>query len=151
MPVTNSENSGKVLIRPELCPQPATFQMESCRDSIVVDAAETSLQSLGRIVQVDAVVKNVCPGKRVAVALLLSEEINGTEQPRGMKTLILPPQEGTVCQDVELKCVPFVVPEEMDAAGQALSLCQTRTFRVRVLANYMDTDYVCCALQTEVP
>lgn len=137
----------RLQVIPEACPEPVTFQVESCVDTAAVDA-EAALQSLGRIVQVDAVVKRVCPGRRVAVALLLTEvQADGTEQDRGMKVLVLPPQAGTVCQDVALKCVPFVVPEEPDGCERG-SLCCTRTFRVRVLANYMDTDFSCCELQT---
>lgn len=62
-----------IVIHPEPCPVPVEFTMEGCQDSITVDLGDTYLESLGRIVQVDVTVKNVCPGKRVALAAILTE------------------------------------------------------------------------------
>ena len=133
------------MIYPEPCPSPMDFQVEGCKDSVIVDALETKLQSLGRIIQVDVPVKNVCPGKRVAVAVILTEvDSKGVEHARGMKTLMIPAQTGTECQDLLLKCVHFVVPEELDVTGNTTSICNDRSFKARVMANYIDTDFVCC-------
>ena len=124
---------------PESCPAPARFQVEGCRDAARVQLPETSLQSLGRIVQVDAVIRNVCPGRELAAAVILTEVgPDGAEYNRGMKTVAVPVLTGDQCRDVTLRCISFVVPENSD------SLCARRSFRARVLANYADTDFVCC-------
>ena len=64
------------------------------------------------ILQLDVTVKNVCPGKRVALAAILTEvDENGTEHQRGMKVMTLPAHSAPVCRDVLVKCIKFVVPE----------------------------------------
>ena len=144
-------NCDQVPVVPEPCPLPTTFAAESCQDTVVVDANATKLTGLGRIVQVDAVIQNVCPGKRVAAALILTElDANGVERARGTKTVLIPAQTGTTCQSVELKCISFVVPEELSLSGETASICGPRGFRVRVLANYVDSDFVCCDPQTVI-
>ena len=139
-------------VYPEPCPAVNDFQVPSCRDAVQVETTPVEISSLGRIVQVDAIVKNVCPGKQVAVAILLSEtDSHGVEHARGTKTVLIPPQDGEGCRDVELKCIHFVVPEALDASGAFGSICNARSFTARVLANYVDTDYVaCCDPQTVI-
>ena len=142
--------NGTVIV-PETCPLPATFLVEGCQDAAAVEAHDTFLSGLGRIVQVDAVVKNVCPGKKVAAALILTElDADGVEHARGTKTFLIPAQDGGECRDIQLKCISFVVPEELDVAGSPNTICDPRGFRVRVLANYVDTDFVCCDPQTVI-
>ena len=58
--------------------------------------------------------------------------------------MLIPPQEGEGCRDVVLKCIHFVVPEALDASGASGSICNARRFTARVLANYVDTNYVAC-------
>ncbi len=149
-PQVEVDCSGTV-IYPEPCPSAAVIHVDGCKDSVVADALETKLSSLGRIVQVDVTIRNICPGKRVAVAVLLTEEgPNGEEYNRGMKTMTIAAQHGTDCQDILLECIPFVVPEDLDAMGNPSSICNDRTFKVRVLANYIDTDFVCCDPETVI-
>ena len=139
------------VLYPEHCPLPATVLLDSCEDAAVVEANETYLSGLGRIVQVDAVIRNVCPGREAAAALILTEMDNdGVEHNRGMKTVLIPAQPGTECQDIQLKCISFVVPESLDVTGTPNSICDPRGFRVRVLANYVDTGFVCCDPQTVI-
>ena len=139
------------VVMPETCPLPTTFIAESCKDAVQAVALDTVMQSLGRIVQVDATVKNVCPGKQVAVAILLSElDGSGTEHARGTKTMLIPAHNEPDCRDVLIKCISFVVPEALDPSGDTGSICNPRGFRTRVLANYVDTDFVCCDSSTVV-
>lgn len=148
-PTVNVVCGGSAIIEP--CPEPTDFQVDGCRDATVVTTGDVVLTGLGRIVQVNTVVKNVCPGKRVAVAVLLSEvDDEGVEHARGTKTLLIPAQSGEVCQDVQLKCISFVVPESLDVTGNTAYICNARKFAVRILANYVDTDFVCCDAQTAV-
>ncbi len=140
---------GPVIV--ESCPPAVSFQLEGCQDAAVT-TIDTAIGGLGRIVQADILIQNVCPGKRIAVAAVLSEaDAQGTEQARGLKTFLIPPQTGNTCQDVQLKCVSFVVPEALDTTGNTASLCNARSFSLRVLANYVDTDFACCDAQTAPP
>ena len=139
------------VICPEACPPPVTVRVEGCQDAAAVDAGEVCLSGLGRILQVDVVVKHICPGRKVAAAVLLTElGEDGVEHDRGMKTVLIPAQEGTDCRDIHLKCISFVVPEVLDRGGDPDSICNTRRFRTRVLANYVDTDFTCCDPQTVI-
>ena len=66
---------------------------------------------------------------------------------RGIKTL-LPAHTAPTCRDVLVKCIRFVLPEQLDAEGKTDATCNPRRFAVQLLANYVDTDFVCCP---EVP
>lgn len=124
---------------PDACPQPVEAVMETCQEAVCVRAPDTPVSSPGRMVYVDALIKNVCPGRRVAVAVQLTETMcGGEEKPVGMRTLTIPPRGGEGCEDVMLRCIRFVVPDS------CCSLCKPRSFRVRVYANYLDMDFLCC-------
>lgn len=130
---------------PEACPVPVEAVMEGCQDMLFFDAGEVYIPSLGRILSVDVTVKNVCPHKKVALAVILTEvDENGEEQSRGMKIMTLPAHDGDVCRDILVKCVKFVLPENVEDPTEEVFLCAKRTFKVRLLANYLDSDYACC-------
>ena len=134
-----------VVVVPEACPKPVDFDVERCQDAVVIDAGDVYLESTGRIVQLDAVVKQVCPGKEVALAILLSElDENGQEHQRGMKAFTLPAHNYPTCRDVVVRCVKFVVPEGTGDDGDPNSLCRVRRFRARLIAHNVNTDYACC-------
>ena len=111
-----------------------------------MDLGDTYLESMGRILQTDVTIKNVCPGKRVALAIILTEvDQNGMEHQRGMKAMTIPAHSYPTCRDVLVKCVKFVVPEDLDISGQRpLAMCDSRQFNTRVIAHHIDTDYRCC-------
>ena len=143
--------SGGGDIVPEPCPEPTMVTVPGCQDALHMQLSAVEMQSLGRIVQLDVTVKAVCPGKRVAVSILLSEtDAQGQEHPRGVKHLLIPAQEGTECRDITLRCIPFSVPEALDASGDPGSICNSRSFQARAIANYVDTDYACCDVKTEI-
>ena len=128
-----------VVVTPESCPEPQNFTVEPCQDSVVIDAGDTYLESAGRIVQLDVRIKNVCPGKEVALAVLLSEvEEGGEERQRGMKAFTIPAHDYPGCRDVLVRCIKFVVPEDGE------SQCSSREFRARIIAHNVNTDYECC-------
>ena len=132
-----------IVVHPEPCPQPVALTVEGCQDALQVDLGEVDLSSQGRILQLDVTLKGVCPGKRVALAAILTElDQDGKEHPRGMKTMTIPAHSFSLCRDVLVKCIRFVVPEDLSLSGGAM--CAPRKFQVRFLANYLDTDFVCC-------
>ena len=60
-----------VVVYPEKCPAPVDFDVKGCADAILVDLGDVTMESQGRIIQIDVTVKNVCPGRRVALAVIL--------------------------------------------------------------------------------
>ncbi len=135
-----------IVVNPESCPEPVELTVEGCQDAVLADMGDVYLESLGRIIQLDVTVKNVCPGKRVALAVILTEEDeNGMEYQRGMKTFALPAHFSPFCRDILVKCIKFVVPEAISAAdGESGSMCSPRKFKARFIAHNIDTDYRCC-------
>ena len=113
-------------------------------DTIEFDAGDVEMQSLGRIVKVNFTLQNVCPNKRVAVAVVLYElDGEGNEHKCGFKTLTIPAHTQSACRDVLVRCVKFVLPEDLDVFDPT-GMCNERDLRVRILANYIDNDFDCC-------
>ena len=139
-----------VSVCPEGCPVPVDLAAEGCSDAVLVDLGDTYLESQGRILQLNFTIKNVCPGRRVALAAILTAvDSQGLEYPRGMKALTIPAHNYPTCRDVLVKCVKFVVPEDLDvASGSGRAMCNRRNFRVRLIAHNIDTDYYCCCQPT---
>ena len=135
------------VIFPEPCPPSQNVTVEGCEDSILFDLGDVYLESLGRILQFDVNVKNVCPNKRTALAILLDEvDTNGKYHSRGMKIITVPAHQGSSCRDILVKCIKFIVPEDLDVSGGTpTSLCNPRNFKVKVLANSLDRDFECCS------
>ncbi|HIT18209.1 MAG TPA: VWA domain-containing protein [Candidatus Fimivivens faecavium] len=135
-----------MVVIPEPCPVPVDVTIDSCEDSIVMDLGDTYLESQGRIVQLNVNIKNVCPQKRVALAVVLTEvDANGTEYPRGMKTITVPAHNAPTCRDVLVRCIKFVLPEDLDVSGGTpRSMCNPRNLKARLIAHNIDTDFRCC-------
>lgn len=128
----------------EPCPTPVDYTAVRCADTIEFDAGEIEMQSQGRIVMVNFTIRSVCPNKRVAVAVVLNEvDEAGEEHKRGLKTLTIPAHTQDRCRDVYVRCVKFVLPEDLDVLSGA-GTCNERNLRVRVFANYIDNDFECC-------
>ena len=128
----------------EGCPETVDVTIGGCTDTIEFDAGDLDMQSLGRILQLTVTLRNVCPGKRVALAVLLNEVGSGGELcKRGMKIITIPAHNRASCQDITVRCVKFVLPEEA-CTGTAASMCRSREFRAQFIANYIDNDFECC-------
>ena len=80
--------------------------------------------------------------------MLLSEvDQQGEEHQRGVKAMTIPAHHYSTCRDVLVKCIKFVLPEDVDVSGQTpYSMCNTRNFKARVIAHHMESDYACCPL-----
>lgn len=134
-----------IVVIPENCPDPIALTVDGCEDSIEFDAGELGLESIGRIVQLDVTLRNVCPNKRVALAVLLNEvDDEGNEYKRGMKVLTIPAHTADSCRDVTVRCIKFVLPEGLDLTQTPDSMCDSRNLRARFIANYIDNDFDCC-------
>lgn len=131
----------------EDCPIPVDIAIDGCEDTVEFDAGDLLLESLGRILQLDVTLQNVCPNKRVALAAIVTEiDKCGKEYKRGMKTLVVPAHTRTTCQNVTVRCIKFVLPEELDVSGSPRGICNERRFKVRFIANYIDSGFECCEL-----
>ena len=130
---------------PEICPEPVDIKIDGCEDSVEIDAGELGMESLGRILQLSVTLKNVCPHKRVALAAIITEvSDNGTEYKRGMKIMTIPAHTGDSCRDVTVRCIKFVLPEDIDVSGTDKGICRKRCFKARFIANYIDSGFDCC-------
>lgn len=134
------------IVLPEPCPEPVEITMTGCQDSIVVDAGAVELSSLGRMLTLNLTLQDVCPLRRVALGVILTElDAFDREYQRGVKTMLLPAHQGTGCADVTVACIHFVLPETLDVtSGEPANLCNERRFQVRVIAHYVDSSFTCC-------
>lgn len=83
----------------------------------------------------------------MALAVLLSEvDDEGNKYKRGMKTMTIPAHTRETCRDVTVWCINFVLPEDLDVSGSPDAICNTRSFKARFIAHYVDNDYSCCDL-----
>lgn len=153
-----SDNEGNVVTFPspvltldcgivitEPCPEPREITFSGCNETLEISAGDIALETLGRILQLDVTLQNVCPNKRVALAVVLSEtDAEGNEYQRGMKTLVIPAHSFETCRDITVRCIKFVLPEELDVSEPGGVMCNTRTFRARFIANYIDAGFACC-------
>ena len=135
----------EVIVLPEICPEPVELSIDGCEDTLEFDAGELGMESLGRIVQLSVTLQNVCPNRRVALAAILTEvDDQGMEYKRGMKTVLVPAHTQDTCRDVTVRCIKFVLPESLNVSGSTGSICNTRNFKARFIANYVDHDFACC-------
>lgn len=135
-----------IVVKPEKCPDPVNVEINGCEDSVVFDAGDLFMESLGRILQIDVKIKNVCPHRRVALAVILNEvDDKGLEHQRGLKTITVPAHDSPSCRDVLVRCIKFVLPEDLDVSGASKkSICNKRRFKVRFIAHHIDNDFFCC-------
>lgn len=128
----------------EGCPDPIEVSVDGCSDTVEFDAGDICMDSLGRIVELSVTLRNVCPNKRMALAVLLHEvDQYGHEHKRGIKTMTVPAHTRQSCRDVTIRCIRFVLPEDLDVSGSENAMCNSRKFRVRFIAHYIDSDFDC--------
>ena len=86
----------------------------------------------GRVLDVNATLLNVCPGRRSALGLTLTElDGSGAEHPCGFQAVTVPAHHGRCNQDVAVDTVRFILPENECAQ-------QRRHFIVRTQHHYLD-------------
>lgn len=134
------------IVCPELCPPPVNAVICGCRDSMIVEAGDAMPEGLGRMLFVDIRLRKICPNRRVALAVIVTEkDCKGKEHQRGIKYFTVPAHHASGCRDVLVKCVKFVLPEGLDVSGgETNGICNPRHFLIRTVVNYVDSDFVCC-------
>lgn len=133
-----------VVYNPDACPNPIAVVVEGCEDTVYYDLKEIYTESTGRILQLDMTLKNICPNRRVALAILLNElDEEGNEYKRGMKMFTIPAHDNETCRDIQINCIRFLLPEDISEAENPL-MCSQRSFVARVMSHYIDYDFECC-------
>lgn len=131
----------------EPCPEPVDISVGGCVDAVEFNAGELTLDALGTVLSLDVVLRGVCPGRRVALAVIVNEvDAEGIEYKRGMKTLLIPAHTQNICTDVTVRCIKFVMPAALNVSPDDSPLCGERSFRARFIANYVDSDFDCCTV-----
>lgn len=98
------------------------------------------LDAPGRILRMCVRMKDICPGRRTAVAITLHElDDNGNEHARGIKTFTMPAHSEPCSRDILIRNIRFVLPDDEDFEG-----CENRKFVVRTLAHYVDAGSCGC-------
>ncbi len=130
----------------EPCPVPVDLSVDGCEEAATLDMGDAALEGLGRIVQLDVRLTGVCPDRRVAMAVILTEvDESGMEYQRGMKVMTIPAHSQNGCRNVLVRCIKFVLPEDLDVnGGDGADMCSTRRMRARCIAHYIDNGYRCC-------
>ncbi|MHB1153090.1 MAG: hypothetical protein ACYCWE_04895 [Eubacteriales bacterium] len=120
------------------------INVKSCDDLVCYDLGDYFFKQNGFILELSIKLKDVCPKRRTALALILYElDKCGKEYIRGFKTVLVPPTGKYVCDDICVNCLRFVVPEALDISGD-WDPCGPRKFVVRYTANYVDSDFSVC-------
>lgn len=121
------------------------YYYSRCEDQKSCDIGETELDAQGRILDFSMRLTNVCPGKRVAVGVVLTEVDSGNnEYPRGQKTFTVPAHNNSTCMDMDVPSMRFVMPEDISVGGSYDTCCNSRHFIARVAAHYIDCNSGSC-------
>ena len=93
-------------------------------------------EALGRTLDVNCTLLNVCPGRRSALGITLTEmDEDGAEYARGFRAITVPAHNARCNQDVNVDTVRFILPED-------LSLQSRRHFVVRTQHHYLDASSI---------
>lgn len=106
----------------------------SCVDMKSCNIGGTEVDGTGKILELSLTLEDVCPRKRVAVAVMLKElDSRGREYTRGLKVLTVPASGAERPRDIKVDNIWFVIPDSTSVASG-----NERTFVVRYQANYID-------------
>lgn len=119
--------------------EPIELCMPACEDVVSCDLGDITLHNQGRMLRLRMTLKNVCPGKRVAVGIALTEmTCSGIEKQRGFQAITVPAHFEEGCTDVAVGPVTFVLPEDPEDEGCGRGGCKSRRMKVCVMAHTID-------------
>ena len=113
---------------------------------------DVNITCTGRVLSTPITLKNVCKGSKVAVAVLIDEKITSSDEKETpvtsyvrtaikMVTVTIPTTTGNPCTDFTINGICFALPDDLHAG---ITACSTRTFRARVIANYIGYPDIPC-------
>lgn len=122
--------------------------MDSRSDITTCDLTGLSPDTGGKILDLTIKLRNIRPGKRVALGVILSETGPGNlRETRGVFTATLPAHNEGDKRDLLVKGVRFVLPEDVRLSG-----ADERHFSVQTIAHYIDAEAAqICALPADGP
>lgn len=115
---------------------------ELCDENKAVTVAENqhNEDGAGRVLDVNIVLRNVHPNRRVAVGIALHEVDGlGGEHARGFHAMTVPAHSDDGPQDVPLPRVRFVLPDDLHIEGADGACGARRHFVVRTSSRYVDS------------
>ena len=110
---------------------------DSCENAKEVNVASECRdeENLGRVLDVNMTLRNVCPGRRSAVGVHLWElDEHGGEYARGFRSFTVPAHNAGRSRDVHLPSMRFILPEDVSVAGHG----GRRHFVVRTTNHYLE-------------
>lgn len=112
---------------------------DTCEDAKSCDMGNAYMENQGRILDLTLTLKCVCPGKRVALGVALSEvDACNQEYSRGLKTMTIPAHNNSCCMDIPVSSMRFILPEDISVSGSRDMCASQRHFIARVDAHYID-------------
>lgn len=120
------------------CDGSERFEIGECSSVFSCNLEDVPMQSGGKIIEFSICLKNVCPGRRTALAIELYElDEEGNEYARGLRTCTLPAHQEPGGRDILIENIRFVLPEYEDIQGGS------RRFLVRKTSHYADMNHAC--------
>lgn len=120
------------------CPEPQVIDFEPYVESLEYSLDDHTIESLGRILSLTLMLKDVLPNRKVGVAIILNELVDDNiEIKKSTKFISVPEHSSDTCENVKLTNIRFVLPEESN------TLCEPKKYTARVFANYIDFSTIC--------
>lgn len=119
---------------------------DPCEESRTISLADAchNREGAGRILDVNLMLRNVCPGKRTAVGITVHEvDASGQERSRGFHSVTVPAHSGNACCDITLPTVRFILPEDLRTEGESGCSGKRRHFVIRTTNRYVDSSVTC--------
>lgn len=112
----------------------------ACDDIKNCDIGNFDVDETGKILRLSLTLNDVCPRKRVALAVMLFElDSRGKEYERGLKIMTIPESEKNVPRDIKVKDIVFILPDDISVGTNG-----RRRFVARVETNYIDINTEHC-------
>lgn len=108
---------------------------EACEDAKECELDAVEIDDTGKILDLSLTLSDVCPAKRVALAVSLNEvDSYGNEYGRGLKIYTIPESGRTVPCDINVDNIRFIMPDDISVGTSGI-----RHFVVRTDTHYIDT------------
>ncbi len=113
---------------------------EPCEESKAIAINDCPAEDSGRTLDLTLTLRGVCPGKRVAAGVRLTEmDAAGREYPRAFRASTVPAHSQSGYADITLPVMRFIMPEDISVSGAQSMLSGRRHFVLRTITHYVDT------------
>lgn len=110
--------------------------IEKCDDVKFCDLGKVEIDKTGKILFLSVTVKDVCPNKKAALGIMLSEvDKFGCKYPRGFKTCVVYNYNPKISMDIKVSEICFVLPDSV-----SVGIFGKRHFVANVVVNYLDVN-----------